>query len=213
MTKEKVPEILVESLTVRTKGLSVFGQPELKAHVDNPRLVAECRTLIAFLARYISEEGVRIEREHKIAYGYWILKFVSDDNGLEAWELDSNGDEFVRGVNLTLHYWIEQHEVCRKASGEFTPPRPDQLVVVSDGVFEGDAVKAVRYPSPEHMSGWWMTTDRYNGNIDSLRNEHMYHLTAVRPDLARYVCLPYGYRFDFSSTEDIWFDEKVNQEG
>lgn len=32
-------------------------------------------------------------------------------------------------------------------------PAPDQLVVMSEGVYEGDVVEGVRYPSPEHMSG------------------------------------------------------------
>ncbi len=85
-------------------------------------------------------------------------------------------------------------------------------MIVSDGVMEGDAVQGIRYPSPPHMSGWWITTDRYNGQIESLRNEHLYHVTAVRPDLARYVALPFGYRFDLATHEDVWFDANVASE-
>jgi hypothetical protein len=77
---------------------------------------------------------------------------------------------------------------------------------------QGDAVQGVRYPSPEHMSGWWITTDRYDGDIRSLTQEHLYHLTAARPDLARCLALPFGFRFDQASGEDVWFDEQVARE-
>jgi hypothetical protein len=40
----------------------------------------------------------------------------------------------------------------------------------------------------------------------------LYHLTAARPDLARYLALPFGFRFDQASGEDVWFDEQVARE-
>lgn len=70
-------------------------------------------------------------------------------------------------------------------------------------------MQGVRYPSPEHMSGWWVTTDRYDGDVRTLRHEHLYHLTAARPDLARYVALPFGFRFDLGRHEDVWFDPRT----
>ena len=64
------------------------------------------------------------------------------------------------------------------------------------------------------MSGWWLTTDRYDGNAKSLRTEHLYHVTAARQDLSRYLALPYGFRFDLSKGESVWFEESVaNQSG
>jgi hypothetical protein len=42
-----------------------------------------------------------------------------------------------------------------------------------------------------------------------LKREHLYHVTAARPDLAEYVALPYGFRFDLSQGQDVWFDPKV----
>lgn len=92
---------------------------------------------------------------------------------------------------------------------EFKPPRSDKLTVISKGVLEGLPVQAVRYPSPEHMSGWWITTDQYDGNTKSLKHEHTYHVTAARPELAKYLALSEGFRFDLSTREDVWRDEKV----
>lgn len=104
-----------------------------------------------------------------------------------------------------------QKECCKHYEEEFSPITLEQLVVVSDGVLEGaKPVKGVRYKSPEHMSGWWLTDDSFNGNIDSLKNIHFSHIIEKRPDLAIYMALPYGYRFLLGSNkEHVWFDEMV----
>ena len=62
------------------------------------------------------------------------------------------------------------------------------------------------------MSGWWITTDQYDGDINSLKQEHTYHLTDARSDLAKYIAFPSGFRFDLSSFEDVWFDEEVDED-
>jgi hypothetical protein len=117
-------------------------------------------------------------------------------------------------VTLAVTYWRDQHRTCERLRTEFQPPHPDRLVVISAGVLEGDRdVQGIRYPSPEHMSGWWLTTSRFDGNTKSLETTHAYHVTAARPDLAHLIALPYGFRFDLSQAEDVWFDEKVATEG
>ena len=93
------------------------------------------------------------------------------------------------------------------------PVLDEQLIVVSDGVFEGEPVEGVRYFSPKHMSGWWITTEKFDGNIDNLRNEHYPHLIEKRPDLLKFMDLPFGFRFFQDGykkhKEDVWFDEKI----
>jgi hypothetical protein len=79
-------------------------------------------------------------------------------------------------------------------------------------VREGDHVEGVRYPSPEHMSGWWITTDRYDGDIKSLTLHHLHHLVQWRPDIAPYLALPFGYRFALRDGEHVWFDEVAANE-
>lgn len=98
----------------------------------------------------------------------------------------------------------------------FYLPTEDQLVVISDGVLEGELVEGVRYFSPKHMSGWWLTTEKYNGNIDTLHTEHFQHCFEKRPDLIKYLSLPAGFRFFQNgykkNKEDIWFDSKIVEE-
>ena len=146
-----------------------------------------------------------------MAYGYWLVKFQRAEQGdhQETWEYSADASTFIKGGNLTLGYWRDQHYVCDQRKAPFSPPRPDKLTVVSAGVMEGLPVQGIRYPSPDRMSGWWITTDLYDGNIKSLRHEHTYHVTAARPDLAKYLALPDGFRFNFSVAEEVWFDEKV----
>ena len=128
---------------------------------------------------------------------------------MEVWEYKADATDFIKGANLTLRYWRDQHVTCKLLGAEFHPPRPDKLTVISDGVLEGAAVEGVRYPSPDHMSGWWITTGLYNGDIKTLKRQHTYHVTAARPELARYLALPAGFRFDLLATEKVWLYEKV----
>jgi len=106
-----------------------------------------------------------------------------------------------------------QKECCEFYEADFFPPDDEQLVVISDGVYESDSVEGVRYQSPGHMSGWWVTTDRDNGDTDSLKTVHFSHIKEKRPSIAVYMALPSGYRFIIGSAEDmVWLDEAVAEE-
>ena len=106
-----------------------------------------------------------------------------------------------------------QQECCEHYRATFSPVRPSQLVVISDGVYEGRPVEGVRYPSPDHMSGWWLTTDAYNGDTGSLKTVHFHHIQECRPEIAMYMALPFGYRFQLGGdNESVWFDEHVASE-
>lgn len=100
------------------------------------------------------------------------------------------------------------HEICGKMNVECKMPDHDQLVAISDGVYEGEAVQGVRYSMEPHMSGWIITTNQYDGNVGTLRTEHIKHLMDHRRDLLQYLCLPVGWRFD-TERNDVWLDEKV----
>jgi hypothetical protein len=195
-----------------TRGLDERGAHDLVVEVADASLLPEVEALLQNLAQYMSGDDVQVKAEETLAYGYWLVK-VSDGHAgrFELWEYNAEATEFVAGVSLTLKYRRDQHEVCGRYGAEFSPPRPDQLVVISDGVLQGEAVQGVRYPSPGHMSGWWLTTRSCDGDIRSLTREHLYHVTAARPDLGRYMALPFGLRFDQTNGEDVWFDQDVAQ--
>jgi hypothetical protein len=204
---------IVRELQVQTEGLKAHAHPEIMVQVADSNLLGEAEEMLLYIAKYISECNTSIKANETMSYGYWLLEFrQADVDLLEVWECNLDATELTRGANLALQYWRDQHQVCEKFGGLFSPPIPDRLAVISEGVIEGEPVQGIRYPSPEHMSGWWVTTDRYNGKVDSLRTIHMFHLTSARPDLAPYISLPYGFRFDLSDHEDVWYDENVAKE-
>jgi len=206
-------EVVVAGLTARTVGLCDQGLSEVSVVVEDERLVDEAVALLRHVLAYLTTPNIAVHSEETMTYGYWLLKFRLDRQGnFELWEYNPVATDFQRGATVALRHWRDRHEVCERYRAEFTPPRPDRLVVVSVGVDEGDPVQGVRYPSPAHMSGWWITTDRHDGDSNSLRPEHLYHLTAARPNLARYLALPPGYRFDTTQGEDVWFESEVASE-
>lgn len=118
-----------------------------------------------------------------------------------------------RGV-CDATYELEQRAFCRAAGFSFSPPTATQMITVSPGVFEREMpLEGIRYPAPPHMSGWYFTTPRYDGNFASMRVEHAYHLTALRPDLAKLLALPAGSWFVLHEDhEDVGFDAAVASE-
>jgi hypothetical protein len=195
---------------MRTEGLLAFGHLEVKVEIHEGGIEEEGREFLSYISNYVIKSGARLQAGETMSYGYWATKFMAAEDGmLETWEYNAEATRFIKGATLTLRYWKNQNSICKKYHADFDPPNADKLSVISKGVLEGLPVQGVRYPSPDHMSGWWITTEQYDGNIDSLTNEHTYHITAARPELAKYLALPPGFRFDLSSFEDVWFEEEV----
>jgi len=199
-------------LETRTEGLASGGQPELAVTVKQAALIPESEAFLRYVVDYVERTKAVLRSGETLLYGYWVVRFMQQGDALEVWEYDKECKELVPGANLALTYWRDQRDTCLKLGAPFVPPRADRLAAISAGVFEGDEVEGVRYPSPEHMSGWWITTDRYDGNVDSIKNEHLYHVTAARPELAKYLALPQGFRFHLKGEEAAWFDAEVASE-
>jgi|RhiMetdeSRZDD1v2_1073273.scaffolds.fasta_scaffold171932_2 hypothetical protein len=199
-----------DGLRVSTTGLSKKGQAELTVAVDSADLLEEAENFLRFVVRYLDRTGARITAGQTLNYGYWMVKFEPIEGGaLDVWEYDPEFRELQRGGSLTLRYWRDQNEICELFHASFEPPNAGKLTAVSIGVLEGRPVQAVRYRFGDPMSGWLIVTDQYDGNVKSLTNHHTYHVTARRPDLAKFVALPAGFRFDQASGERVWFDAEA----
>jgi hypothetical protein len=199
-----------DDLRVSTDGLLRQGQAELTIAVSSPDLMPDADFFLRFVVNYLNEAGARITAGQTLVYGYWLVKFQPFPNGsLDVWEYNAQATEFVPRGDLALNYWRRQRGICESAQADFMPPSPENLTSVSAGVMEGRPVEGVRYHSGEPMSGWIIVTDEYDGNIKSLRNEHTYHITAARPDLAKFLALPCGFRFSQPNGESVWWDKEV----
>ncbi len=199
-----------DGLSVYTSGLARRGQTEIKVSVNSEKLLKDAENFLRFVAQYLEAENQRIIPKQTMNYGYWLVKFEQTNEGmLDVWEYDSELRDFQHGGSLAIQYWRDQRAVCDKFNAAFDPPNAGRLTSVSEGVFEGRPVQAVRYNFGDPMSGWLIVTDQYDGDIESLKNHHTYHVTAARPDLAKFLALPCGFRFDQTSGEKAWFDPEA----
>ncbi|MQQ34521.1 hypothetical protein GE543_09115 [Pseudomonas sp. SZ57] len=193
-------------LVLKTDGLLRKCGYEINVQIYGEDLEVLAIELVEAVARYLETEYEILPNE-TLGYGSWITKIqLNDCQELMFFEQVPLTGDYVLGITTTLKIWVEQHAICAKMCVKHSVPLHDQLIVISDGVFEGDAVEGVRYPSPEHMSGWWITTDRYNGDTQTLKTVHAHHVAEHRPDLVKFLALPFGYRFHEASG-DVWKDK------
>ncbi len=193
-----------------TKGLVSFINKELKVRIEAGDLDDYIKVL-KYLIDYITTTQPVITAGQTISYQSWILKFVyGDDDSYILFEAASDGVSFVSGVENAIKVIAAQERQCNKYNVSCVFPTFDQKIVISKGVYEGLPVQAVRYPSPQHMSGWWITTDLYENNINSLLAVHYYHVAFKRPDVLKYLALPFGYRLSLDGSEvDVWYDNEI----
>lgn len=194
-------------LTFVTVGLAELGQIEISASVNSTELVHGCIGFLKYVAKYVQTANRLINQNESMAYGYWLTKFHLQDSVLVAFEHNDDASSFVEGVSRAVLAWESQHAVCLRAGATFDPPRPDKKVAISAGVLEGEPVEAVRYSSPDHMSGWWITTDRFDGDVSNLSVVPMIDVTKARKDILPLIALPVGYRFRLDPY-DVWFDSE-----
>lgn len=205
---------VTEGLSITTQGMLSRGWSELRVQVDDSSLLSECKRFLEFVADYLVHTKAVIKSGETMNYGYWLVKFQAlGPDLLDVWEYNAEGTEFVIGGSLALRYWRDQRQICLAQGAEFSPPRPNKLTAVSVGVLEGLPIQGVRYPWREHMSGWLLVTEKWDSDVRSLTCHHTYHVTAARPDLAQYLALPIGFRFESGKQQKVWLDPEVaNQE-
>jgi len=193
-----------------TRGLVDLGMHELALHDERPAWSNDARTLLAYTMQYVESSGNRIVPGQTMSYGFWLVKFVLNDSSvLEVHEYDEDGELFVKGARLSMEFWREQHRICQIVGAAFHPPRPDKLVAVSSDLPHAAVVEGVRYNLEDPMSGWIITSQGYDGPVQTLRGEHAWHLVRLRRDLIRFLALPVGYRFTSDREDAVRFDPGV----
>lgn len=202
-----------KKLLFETCGLVKTGLPEIRVEVVDNSLLSGAKELLKYVVKYQNQSGNIIHKNETMYYGLWLIKFIQiSDNLLEIWEYNEDTSDFVLGGSSAVNYWIKQHKICRKYNSIFAPPKFDSLTAISAGVLEGNPVHAMRYPWPDHMSGWLIVTDEYNGDVETLTNHHTHHIISLRPDISPFVSLSPGYGFDLRDKTHVWYDEdSVNE--
>jgi hypothetical protein len=153
--------------------------------------------LLEYIDAHLGRPGVQVRAGERLSYGSWELWFAgTEGSALSVQEASiTDPDARVNGASTALKLWESQRLECERWRSPHAPPTAVQLVAVSAGVQKGEPVEGVRYEAPAHMSGWFLTTSSYDGNIGSLRTVHLYHLIQRRPELARFLALGAGFFF------------------
>ena len=172
--------------------------------------------IINYILNYIKTENKQIKNLETFGCGSWMIQFVFNGIYIELHELKSvtdNINQYDFDLTITIEFLKQQNKLSVANNIEIDIPQIGQKIAISKEIYDGSEVNGVRYSSPEHMSGWYLTSNSYNGDIKSLLVEHLYHILKVRPDLAKFLALPIGYRFyKDSETENFWIDEGVMRE-
>ncbi len=196
------------TLAVQTDGLLIGDQRELRASISDRGRLVECEGFLKYVADYLTNTGSTLKAGETIQWGYWHVKFeLASDGILDAFEHNPDWSAYIRGISLAASYVAEQHATCAQNGEEMCAPPAHYWCMVSGGVLEDEPVDGARYAADDEISGWYLTTEKYDGNVTSMRWMRLYEVTSVRPDVARYLALPHGYWFNQrDDNEPIGFD-------
>jgi hypothetical protein len=175
--------------------------------------IEDVKIIIDYILNYIESEKKQIKNLETFGCGSWMIQFVFNGIYIELHELkdviDGN-NQYKFDLSKTITFFKQQANLCIEHKVKPFIPKIGQKIAVSKEIYDGSEANGVRYNAPEHMTGWYLTSNSYNGDIKSLMVDHLYHLLQERPDLAKFLALPVGYRFYKDSNEEkIWIDETV----
>jgi hypothetical protein len=159
---------------------------------------------IRFIIDYILNNRPTIKDNETMSYGLWLIKFVKAEDYFEIYELDESFERWQIGADNAIYYMEQQKETCKQNGAEFSVPLFTQKIAISDGVLEGLNVQGIRYKEQEHMSGWYLTTSQYNGDVKNMKVVSMQTLVVARKDLLQFLALPAGYTFGITENNTCW---------
>ena len=108
----------------------------------------------------------------------------------------------------------QQKVLCNKLNVTWTPVDRNLMIAVNSSLFSPiQPINALRHPKQEKIDGWYMWS---GGEIPQDRDDffspvHVEHLMEQRPEVLKYLALPYGWRFqiDDNGYEDVWYDPEI----
>ena len=173
----------------------------------------DIRMVIDHIMDYFTQTQTSISDGATFGCGSWLLKFVLNGSYIELHELKEvmNGNNlYAFDLSQTIQFLKGQLLLCSQYKETPNIPKLGQKIAVSKEIYQGSEINGVRYPSPDHMTGWYLTSNSYNGDINTLQVDHLYHLIKARPEITKFLALPNGYRFFMDSLgEDVWYDKEA----
>ncbi|SDI31333.1 immunity protein Imm33 domain-containing protein [Chryseobacterium jejuense] len=185
----------VNNNNVETKGLNSYLNKEIRLPIRDQHK-EDYVEVIKYIVDYIMDSKAIISENQNIGYYSWLLQFrLDEENYYDLYEANSDGSDFNKGCDTAISIVRQQGEMCWQQNLIPLFPNFNQSVVISDGVYEGKDIEGIRYEAPQNESGWYLITDDYNEDIKSLKVVHFYHVAFARPDILKYLAIPFGHRF------------------
>ncbi|UHO40395.1 hypothetical protein H5J24_10725 [Chryseobacterium capnotolerans] len=186
---------LNDDMYVETKGLKLYIDKEIRVN-SGEHQSENYIEVIKYLIDYIVSSKPIISENQNIGYYSWLLQFrIEDQNYYDLYEVNADGSKFNKGCDTAISVVRSQSETCAQQNLVPHFPNFNQSVVISDGVYEEKNIEGIRYDAPQNESGWYLITDDYNDDIKSLKVVHFYHVAFARPDILKYLAIPFGHRF------------------
>ncbi|MDR6923734.1 hypothetical protein [Chryseobacterium sp. 2987] len=187
---------VVDNLYIETKELVSYISKEIRVAIGNNQS-EDYIEVIKYIVDYIVDSKPVVSENQNIGYYSWLLQFrLGENECYDLYEANLDGSGFNKGCDVAIEVVRQQCEMCGQLNLIPRFPTFNQLIVISDGVYEGKDIEGIRYGDlPQNQCGWYLITDDYNDDIKTLKLVHFYHVAFSRPDILKYLAIPFGYRF------------------
>jgi hypothetical protein len=119
-------------------------------------------------------------------------------------------------VGLSVSRQDERKLLCSRFKVSLRETGDKEIIGVASDVFDGSwPLNGLRCTPGEGESGWyiWSGTEM-SEDPDYFRPVHACHLVEARPEINKYLALPYGWRILIApGYEDVWSDESLLKNG
>lgn len=106
----------------------------------------------------------------------------------------------------------DQREICKKYAAEFCASSPTSKLGISKTVLTGAIpINGLRHPPANGTNGWYIWAgEEFSTDPDFFDPLHVSHIDECAPNVAKYLGLAPGWRFQIADGhEDVWFDETL----
>jgi len=172
----------------------------------------EIRYVIDYILKYIITENKILKDKETFELGSWLLQFVFNGFFIDIYELKNvlgGKNIYKEGIDIATKIYRIQSSLINEGISPLIPKFSQKIALTKD-IYDGSEVNGVRYSAPSHMTGWYLTSNSYKGDVNTLIVEYLYFIIDKRFDIIKFLSLPIGYRFYRDNQEEsFWLDEQI----
>lgn len=204
-------DILEKEDFFMTEGIESILNKEFRIKKGNFN-ESEVQYVIDYILKYVITENKILKDKDTFEFGSWLLQFVSNGDYFEIYELENvlaGKNIYKEGIDIAIEIYRIQSSLVKEGIAPQIP-KFSQKIALTEDIYNGSEINGVRYGAPSHMTGWYLTSNSYKGDIKRLIVDYLYFIINNRFDIVKFLALPTGYRFYKDSEEEgFWFDDQI----